>query len=246
MQSILEINGKNLCSIRDAARNTSYSRDYITRLAREGKITANHIGRQWFVDIDSLQAYAETVALEQEVRKQQLSEERKRERQLREVVEATRAREMKSAQRFEFQAVLVSLFVLCTGLSAGTITYQFLTSPSYQATQFSHRIAAVQLNTQPALVSESAEPQRSVIAQEVPATIVSASATRSVQSLGDVDTGILLLPHATTTVTELFSDAVSIETLPDGTSVVRRLDVYGQPVGNPVPYVAVSLKNATP
>ena len=111
MQSILEINGKILFSIRDAAHATSYSRDYITRLAREGKIFASHVGRQWFVDVDSLQAYAEAVALEQEVRKQQLSEERKRERQLREVVGFQHALRSQAAQKFEFKAVLVSFFV---------------------------------------------------------------------------------------------------------------------------------------
>lgn len=55
------------------ANKVSYSRDYITRLAREGKILATHVGRQWFVDLDSLNNYIDTTAKETEVRKRCLA-----------------------------------------------------------------------------------------------------------------------------------------------------------------------------
>jgi len=247
MQSALEINGKKLCSIKDAARVTSYSRDYITRLARENKIIASHVGRQWFIDIDSLQVYAAASALEHKIRRQQLSEERKRERNLREILETQQTLHTKKSRKFELQAVLVSFFVLFVGLSTGTFMYQFTASSSYSGSQFMNSIATVQVNTQPALVSESVGSHESAsTAATLPATISSDSALHSVQSLGDVDAGILLLPRATTTVTELFSDVVIVDTLPDGTSVFRRLDMHGQPTGNPIPHVSVSLNNSTP
>ena len=54
MSVTFEIDGKKLQSIKSAAKLTSYSRDYITRLAREQKIVASFIERKWFIDIESL------------------------------------------------------------------------------------------------------------------------------------------------------------------------------------------------
>ncbi len=38
----------------DAARTTGLSREYITRLARAGKLPAHRIGRNWLVSLASL------------------------------------------------------------------------------------------------------------------------------------------------------------------------------------------------
>ncbi|MCA9359394.1 hypothetical protein KC926_04305, partial [Candidatus Kaiserbacteria bacterium] len=93
MTTTLEIDGKKFQTIKSVANKVSYSRDYITRLAREGKILATHVGRQWFVDLDSLNNYIDTTAKETEVRKKMLSEERKREQ-----IIATAAQKKKDIQ----------------------------------------------------------------------------------------------------------------------------------------------------
>jgi hypothetical protein len=240
MKSALEINGRKLSPIKDAARVTSYSPDYVTRLAREGKVVAVHVGRQWFVDIESLQAYAESVALEQVVRKRQLSEERKRERQLREVVELQRARRTLSTRGVEARAILVAMFVLVCGLSAGAVAQKFsaVTLPTIQDS-----LAVTFSATQSASVAGTAnQTSPNVDGAAVAPAPTPTPATRKVMALGQIEAGVLLLPQATTTINELFSDMVTVETLPDGTQVVRRVDANGQPVGNPVPYVVVPIK----
>jgi hypothetical protein len=49
---------KNLVPTRIAARESRYTTDYITLLAREGKIFATKIGRQWHVDLDEVLQFA--------------------------------------------------------------------------------------------------------------------------------------------------------------------------------------------
>lgn len=55
----------------------SYSRDYIGRLAREGKIVAEQIDREWFVSRQSLLNFAEHTSLEDSAKKKILSLSRK-------------------------------------------------------------------------------------------------------------------------------------------------------------------------
>ena len=49
-----EIFEKKLISTKNAAELSGYSSDYLSRLARSGKIHGKRIGRSWFVDKDSL------------------------------------------------------------------------------------------------------------------------------------------------------------------------------------------------
>ncbi|MCA9365888.1 hypothetical protein KC723_03250, partial [Candidatus Kaiserbacteria bacterium] len=73
---------KNLIAVKEAAQAVGYSRDYITRLAREQKIIAAQISRQWFVNLGSLQSFVELVEIEKMARKNQLRAERQIERSL--------------------------------------------------------------------------------------------------------------------------------------------------------------------
>ena len=119
MSEAIEIDGKELLPIREAVLQVSYSRDYVTRLAREGKIVASVIGRQWYVDLDSLKAYNEQSQIEQEIRKKQLSEERKRETEIHLAsVEKKTDREDK-ASSFKTRALAGTAMVLTLGLLTG-------------------------------------------------------------------------------------------------------------------------------
>lgn len=82
----LYINGQNFVAVRIASRNVSYSKDYITRLAREQKIRAVTIGRTWYVDPVSLKQYGEIQTFESEIKRRQLQQQRRSELQLREQV----------------------------------------------------------------------------------------------------------------------------------------------------------------
>lgn len=243
MTGVLEIDGKFLHPIKEAAGAVSYSRDYITRLAREGKIVASYIGRQWFVDVDSLKHYIETAVIEQEVRKKQLSAERKLERQLRGSAEAQRRQHLKKAESLHTRAVVAASFVLGFGLLSGVATHQLITSSESSGLQVA--------STQTSQVSQSS--MESVIINDdtnfIPLSndsdqLVNASLTQELRPMGDVQNGIILLPSGSTaTVTELFSDKVVVREMPDGTEGVVRVDAAGNVVGNTMPFVVVPVEH---
>lgn len=56
----LEIEGKEYISARRAAREHGYVADYIGQLIRNGKIQGKKVGRSWYVESDSLNAYIRT------------------------------------------------------------------------------------------------------------------------------------------------------------------------------------------
>lgn len=247
MTSALEIDGKSLLPIREAVQATTYSRDYVTRLAREKKIIATNVGRQWFVDVDSLKAYAEVSALEQEIRKRQLSAERIRERKIREAVEGRQALYKKQTKTLQVRSLAAACLVLGFGITGGLVAHSTL--------PLSEMVGGWWVHTQETSVAQVSRPtldtaSRSEIDRKsnlasVTETTISTAAEQSnnggyeVHSLGEKRNGILLLPEATSTVADLFSDRVVVEKLSDGTQVVVRVDAAGNVVGRAVPFVNI-------
>lgn len=231
MAGALEIDGKSLYPIKEAVQVTKYSRDYITRLARDGKIVASFIGRQWFVDVDSLNAYGASAALEMEVRKKQLSAERKEERRLQELAKRQRSRQADKARALHVRAVVATSFVLVAGLWAGVAAHSLLggLQPA---------------SVHPAQLAAPVGDRANTVAQ-APVTRGGES-TMSLGSLGEAAEGVLLLPQgsASATVPELFSDTVEVRKLPSGAQEVVRVDAAGQPVGEPLPFVMVPVMSA--
>ena len=80
MEPLLE---KNLLSTKVASEISGYSSDYLSRLARAGKIEGVQVGRTWLVHRASLEAFMRT----QDIRKEELSRSLARERE-REYVQA--------------------------------------------------------------------------------------------------------------------------------------------------------------
>jgi excisionase family DNA binding protein len=239
MKSTLDINGRSFAPIKEAALLTTYSRDYITRLAREGKIAASYLGRQWFVDVDSLRQYAEHVALEQEVRKRQLSEERKQERQLREATEELHTLHVKKASTVHARSLVATFLVLGVGLVGGIASYAslpFFAIPSLEVDSAR--------TSQPALSSQAQAQLPSMVAVETPSTPTkTATYAERPLSVDGQHEGILLLPATgevtPETVPALFSDHVEVELAADGTTTVVPVDGAGRRIGNPIPFVVV-------
>ncbi|MEY3783759.1 MAG: hypothetical protein RLZZ230_81 [Candidatus Parcubacteria bacterium] len=239
MLDVLEIDGKKLSPIKEAANAVSYSRDYVTRLAREGKIFATVVGRQWFVDLDSLKAYSQNMVLEQEVRKRQLSEERKQECQVRDSVIAQKKVHNKRARSLHTRAVAIALVVLSFGILSGWGVHQFiLTKPiqlvdSHTSQRFTGSVA------------EATNMQNSVesVVSEVTVAPINNSVSQDIQGLGDVKQGVLLLPASgsTTSVNSLFSDEVVAVQKEDGSYVVGRVDKVGNLIGSEIPFVVVPI-----
>lgn len=70
---------QKLLDARSAGKLVGYSSDYVTRLAREGKVEAIQTGRHWLVDIDSLKMFTLEVQAEKRQRAAKIREERKKE-----------------------------------------------------------------------------------------------------------------------------------------------------------------------
>jgi len=121
----IEINGHNLVSIKEAAKRVSYSRDYVARLAREQKIVASQIGRQWFVDLTSLKNFSDSAELEQTIRKRNLSHERKRERIVKDKLEILQTNAESLERKTHSSALLGTFMILTLGLFSGFAMYNY-------------------------------------------------------------------------------------------------------------------------
>lgn len=243
MTSTLEIDGKNLYPIKDAASLVSYSRDYITRLAREKKITATYVGRQWFVDLDSLKNYVDTSTLENEIRKKQLSAERKNEGQLRKVVEQQRTLHLKKAKSLHTRAAVTASLVLMFGLMTGLATHQSISNSNVSQPQVA--------NTYDTQINQLPDPVPEVIVEPVitkkdedETGSVEYLHTQEIRPIGDIRNGVLLFPDGNDTNLEnMLSDKVIIKDLPDGTKIVVRVDAAGREVGNAMPFIVVPVES---
>lgn len=243
MSSALEIDGKVLYPIREIVKSFSYSRDYITRLARSNKIDASYVGRQWFVNPESLERYVEAASLEQELRRKKLSIERKQEQQVKfAVAEKQKGRENR-VRTLRVKVVTATCLIVGLGLMGGAAAVQAF--PNLATVVLGAKVATLAgtktvittsgTNKQEANLSSSVseENQRALVLQEVPEKVVT--------SMGDVREGVLLLPAggAVDSFADFFSDEVEVRTAADGRQAVVRIDEYGQPIGQEIPLVSV-------
>ena len=76
MSDEIYFEGVKYISAADAAGRFNLTRDYIARLARDGKIRGRRIGKYWFVNDESLDGFLQHVNLQKEVRKRILSQKR--------------------------------------------------------------------------------------------------------------------------------------------------------------------------
>jgi len=259
MTENLEINELTLLPIKDAAKLVSYSRDYIARLAREKKIVASQIGRQWFIGIVSLKSFVEASTLEQLVRQQYLSVERMREQSLREEMNEIKKSFKGRGRNVRFQAQLVSCLALAFGLLAGTSLY---TISLLSSETISHNAVARLSSTPVALDLRESESYQGVgenltLAQAKPQVVAVVNNVSDqpffadeteVKELSEVDTkGIFLLPRNgqiqdIEQVREMFSDDLSIEFTNDSTGVIVYFKENGERIE--FPFVSVPLYDA--
>ncbi len=106
MTNVLTINGKEYIQSNRLAREFGYTTDYIGRLAREEKILATQVGRQWFVEPESLRVFSHQAQLEKEIRKEELRQQRKLEQV------AFAKREIPALERSSSLVALAQLFLI--------------------------------------------------------------------------------------------------------------------------------------
>ncbi|MFT7507682.1 MAG: virulence-associated protein VagC [Acidimicrobiales bacterium] len=79
MTKSLEVNRKEYLPSAVLSKRFGYSPDYISRLAREGKVIATRVGRQWLINEVSLQHFIEDLNTEKTNRSQALRMQRRTE-----------------------------------------------------------------------------------------------------------------------------------------------------------------------
>lgn len=262
MSSQVEINGVVFLPIKEAAKKVSYSRDYVARLAREQKILATQIGRQWFVDTASLKNFAEMSALEQTVRKQQLSVARKHEQAITQEVRAHKTVLAKKVRRSPIQAMVMAMLVLGFGLvtGAGVFTasqiFPVMThipnfarlgaaTPTIPVTELGtsseseFAIADAQATTLYTAVTENtSEMKKPLFVNEVEMREMSVGNSEGIMLLARD----AALPDAAA-VAELFSDEVTVEFKENSTGMVTYTNEDG--TTSEYPFVSVPVGAAT-
>ena len=252
MSTQVEINGASFLPIKDASKLVSYSRDYVARLAREQKIVASQIGRQWFIDVASLKNFAQSAELEQTVRKQQLSLERKREQIVKQEVTVIKNTTRGKVKLVKVRAQLAATLALSLGLMIGTGLY---TSSALLPQEINMaRLGSVSdvsvVEELPVVAVESfakAEPQPTTLystVMEYP-LFVDESEVRAMNASGTE--GIFILPSHSTVETpaeieQLFSDDVTVTLSATSSGVVEYQKAGGEVVE--YPFVSVPVLTA--
>jgi excisionase family DNA binding protein len=238
MTKSLEIAGKKMLSIRYASECIGYSHDYVTRLAREGKITAAQVGRNWYVDLESVRQYASVMELELKLRQQQLSDERKREQQIRKLAEYQVVKANASGWTQKRYALMAVLAMVGVSTVSG-VALKHLTSRE-----------AIPANVQAASVEQIREVQGSPIVKNTEGLDAQGNQehlnfsheSSQLSTLADKSEGVLLLPNissSTTNAAALFSDEVKIVTdSKTGEQFVALLNDRGEVVEK-IPFVVV-------
>lgn len=244
MSTHVEINGISFLSIKDAAKEFSYSRDYVARLAREGKIVATQVNRQWLIDAVSLQNFVEASELEQTVRKQQLSHERKREQVIKQEVATIKSDFRTKAKSINMHAQMVAACVLCLGLFAGAGMYttaSLLSVPATSVANLGSVTPTEEVSVAEISLAEVTPQPTTLYSTEVEYPLfVDEEETRAL-SIGNAE-GVFLLGRdgeveTAEDVAALFSDEVEVEFLEDNTGVVK----YENETGAVVEYPFVSV-----
>jgi hypothetical protein len=203
MSGTLEIDHKKMHDIKSAADLAGYSRDHVTSLARTGKIVAAQIGRQWYIDVDSLKQYAQITALEQEVKQKHLSEERRSTHEKSSVTKARRQkRDMHVKQHSRRLHVNLAGFLIMLGFATGVMS-QF--APEWLGAS-GRQLASTKVPTA-SVVSNLAIPDDLKVAIE--RTSFSDGAVK-VSVLAESSEAIVILPNGVSDAAAVFSDEVVV------------------------------------
>ena len=233
----------NLVPTREAAKHVSLTHDYIARLAREDKVVGLKVGRQWYVDLHSVERFVEVAETEKQVRADYLRQERQREQQVSQqglgVIE-----KLQFSYRLNAMAQVSAVFML--GLLVGYMMYvvsQTTTPPRILADVF-QAVTALRLNDtrmagstsvavapEATVTTEPREPRRST------AAVVEDTFALGYQTTTLPDTPLVLLGESAREndaayLRSLFSDPVDVSFTEDGRGVVtpQFADGPGEPM----------------
>lgn len=237
MSTAIEINGIDFVSVKDASKEVSYSRDYLSKLAREGKVNATQVGRQWFVELQSIRNFIENKNLEQEVYRRRLSEERKQEIEAREKIEEIITFKEEKIKHSAKTSVSTSFFVLGSGLAFGIALFLMANLLNINFSPNQKYSAAISANLENVDKGEEKNTTNNQTTTDLPDKKNNALGEISInypvfsdesemrKLTGDDLRGIFLLAREGEVIDEknisnLFSDEVEVEFLDDNTGVI--------------------------
>ena len=243
MTNVLIINGKEYIQSNHLAREFGYTSDYIGRLAREEKILATLVGRQWFVEPESLRVFAHQAQFEKEIRKEELRQQRK--------VEHTAhvQKESPALQRSATTLALAQLFlILSCGFFVGGLGW-VATSEGLTFSDFKQGGVAIAL-----LASEAFDPspQHALYTESarVKTNVIKTSHVEEMPAVADMRFAELpLFPDRTplgtssTTTLTVFSDEVEITIDEEGNNVVR--PIFKEDTGETPRFLLVPVNEST-
>jgi len=116
MTQSLVINGKEYLPSNVLAERFSYSSDYLGKLAREEKILGTLIGRQWFIEPESLKLFLAQAEISKRIRQEELRRQRKLER-----IAHEKKNSAELSRQTEFMALAQSMVIALCGLLIGTM-----------------------------------------------------------------------------------------------------------------------------
>lgn len=133
MSQTVNVDSKHFISASAAGKLVGYTSDYIGKLAREGKIEATRVGRNWYVSRDSVVAFKLKVEEEKKIRSASIREERLQEqvthKQTHIEVSTPRSVPVPKVPDKKFVALTQTLVILVIGLVVGVSGYG-ITTPS--------------------------------------------------------------------------------------------------------------------
>jgi hypothetical protein len=246
MSDALTINGRNLLPVKELATRSRYSRDYITKLARDGEVVAAQIGRQWFVDEESLKAFTEASEIESEVRRKHLSLERRREREIKGKVDRLWDIIPKRSRYSAVRALVLTAIIVSGGLFSIVATQHIPQVVTHIATL---QKAQSVLVGGPEMITDITRSE--LLAPELEdstqAQAVVFEDTQSQERLSSQSHGVLLLSDnfalgtSAAQIASVFSDPVAVTFTSSNEGVVSPREGVS---GSPIPFVVVPVSPA--
>ncbi len=207
-----------LISLSEAVTLVAYSRDYIGRLAREGKIISKQINKQWFVNRHSLINFFSQSALEDSIKKRILSTSRKNDLEVKDFYQTKVATIHARSAYFHNGSLLATVAIIASGLFSGVLL------------QFSGQVITADSPVSLALVIKNISAVSiefsSLPASVVAATLFNESEVMESEEKIPMEHGLVLFPNGTAsektdTVSGFFSDEIDVVFTSTTTGLVK-------------------------
>lgn len=196
----------------------SYSRDYIRRLAREGKIKSRQIDKEWFVNRQALLNFFETSAVEDSVKKRILSLSRKNDLEVKDFYFEKVSRILARQSHSPNIGLALAILTISGGLLSGLLLHQAAMVTSHNPNVSLGELLAIitSLPNQAAVVAATEQSANVIFSDTI------AEETTEQISMGG---GVVLFPAVSqgnlAQVETFFSDEVEVVVTSSTTGFVR-------------------------